>query len=128
MSGIGFARFRDGGAAEVGEVEPGDRASELEGRRQRRVHLFARGVEHPAGRALRVGVQQRFRERPIRRFERRFPNEEMPLRCDRQFVHRAAVRSVRVGVGAAQDMAIVGIGRATSRGRRNFVAHHRHPM
>ena len=68
------ARFRDGGPAEFGEVEPGDRASELERRRQRR-RVFARGVEHPASRARRVGIEQCLRDRPIRGVGRRFPEE-----------------------------------------------------
>ena len=85
-----FARFRGGDSAEFREIESADRAGEFEGRRQRRIHLVARGVEHPAGRAIAVGFDHRLRERPTRRCERRFANEEVPPRCDRQLVHRSA--------------------------------------
>ncbi len=90
--GYGYARFRRRRLAEVREIKPGNRARELEGRRQHRVHLGACGVEHPPRRAFPVRFEQRLRRLSVRWLERRFSDEEMPSRRDGQFVHRAATR------------------------------------
>ena len=90
-SGIGSAGFRDGGVAKVREIEPGDRSGELE-----RTAAAPRPSPRSRRRASRgpgslaYASRSRFRELPIRGFERRLSNEEMPLRRDRQFVHREA--------------------------------------